>query len=862
MSVARVKAGLLARAGCVALVVLLALALAPTSGARAAGAPVTITNYTDPGQAMGWGYRSHWLQPWRSYLDTVPAETLLNAIGINFNVGSKVAAPTARLLGDSGFRRARIEVGWSSVEYEHPGSLTPLARRELQTTLGALRENGIRPLILLNANDGEPCPVRRDTLQLTRTAHAGATVIHIDPADAAKIVPGRTGISYEGVAAGVLFTAVEPGGKVRLSKPLPMDLGAGPLAVLTLRFEPFRPETLASGAPNPGNEATLRGWLEYVGAVTREAKAILGSEAFDVEVWNELSFGSKFLNINSYYEPDLEWKKNGDYQLILGSTVAYLRNPAHGVPNIGIGNGFASQSPWWNGVNSPPGLTAIDKHPYPPSLSFPEDAQVNGNRPLNGLGEPAGWRDAEGQYHEAFTPSYDAFFPEYALSGIQTETLVRDLSPVTSTIQGAEHGRFTHPPGGSPPAVWITEFNLGPGSGPVPRAQLSGADVRHIMSKDVLRALVAFVNKGVTALDFFAANAGDLSLVEPSFFAAAGARGAAYPGDAAGGETTAAVRRLTEALAGAEPLPATRRLALRELTDFGGNVQFEGNGTAAYPPLYNREVFAFFPFQVTQRRFVIPVYVMTRNVAEDYRPEAPATDPTRFDLPPERYRLAIGGLDGEGATVSASDPLSGQAVPVQVLSRAADQVVVELPVTDSPRLLSIEEAPAEPEPASQPAPSPQPEPQPNPGAEPALGPEPDARLAPVPAASPSQASSPNHGAEEAPSTPLGLSLRGTGGLVSRHRIEAVARCPGQCLVDIHGKLLVGGADYGVLPASGAAPRPEGPSRTAVELIAGPRAVRSARLALRRHAAVTLAITAVVRSGSGTEETLRRRVALR
>src|SRR6185312_10307438 len=167
------------------------------------------------------------------------------------------------------------------------------------------------------------------------------------------------------------------------------------------------------------------------------------------------------------------------------------------------------------------------------------------------------------------------------------------------------------------------------------------------------RSLVAYVNKGVTAIDFFAASAGDLSLVDPGFFKAAGARTAAYPGDAAGGETMAAVRRLSEALAGAEPLVTTRRLALRELTDFSGNAQFEGNGTAAYPPLYNREVLAFLPFQVTRRRFVIPVYVMTRNVTAD--------------LAAEPYRLAIGGIDGEGAEVTASDPLTGETVPVEVI---------------------------------------------------------------------------------------------------------------------------------------------------------------------------------------------------
>jgi hypothetical protein len=120
-------------------------------------------------------------------------------------------------------------------------------------------------------------------------------------------------------------------------------------------------------------------------------------------------------------------------------------------------------------------------------------------------------------------------------------------------------------------------------------------------------------------------------------------------------------------------------------------VQFAGDGTADHPPLYNRDVLAFLPFQVHARRFVIPIYVMTSNLAKNYKPAAPSTDPTRYDMPPETYRLTIGGTGGPGTTVSASDPLTGKAVPVKVVSSEPGRLVVELPVTDSPRLLKIDE---------------------------------------------------------------------------------------------------------------------------------------------------------------------------
>ena len=155
----------------------------------------------------------------------------------------------------------------------------------------------------------------------------------------------------------------------------------------TLLYEPFRDPTLADGLPNPKAQRTLRGWTEFVGVVAREAEAVLGSEKFDVEIWNELSFGSDFLHINNYYLPPAEPSGSGKIaQAIMEQTVGYLRDPAHGVPQVGIGNGFSNQRPWDSGTTSVPGLTAIDKHPYAGWTIYPAEAQVNGNRPLDGLG--------------------------------------------------------------------------------------------------------------------------------------------------------------------------------------------------------------------------------------------------------------------------------------------------------------------------------------------------------------------------------------------------------------------------------------------------------------------------------------------
>ena len=99
----------------------------------------------------------------------------------------------------------------------------------------------------------------------------------------------------------------------------------------------------------------------------------------------------------------------------------------------------------------------------------------------------------------------------------------------------------------------------------------------------------------------------------------------------------------------------------------------------------------FFPYQLDTHRFVIAVYVMTRDLGRVYDRRAPGSDTRRLDLPPARFRLHIGGLDGAGARIAASDPLTGATVPVKVVSRARNGLVVEIPATDSPRLLRIEE---------------------------------------------------------------------------------------------------------------------------------------------------------------------------
>jgi hypothetical protein len=628
---------------------------------------VTASPPIDPAQAdLPFGRRSHWLQPWRSYLDTWPATRLRDAIGINFNVLHDID-DAARRLTAAGFRRARVELSWPMLRYDDPTRLTEQQGRLMRLRLLALRRHGIRPLILLNSNAGGPAPNLPFTATLTQPARAGDRTLAVDAATAARVVPGRSGIDRPGLMAGTLFTGVESGGIVRLARPLREDLAAGAHPAHVLRYAPFAPPLLPDGTPDASAEETWRGWLDYVGTATGFVRRTLGDTRFDVEIWNELSFGSAFLNRGNYYEV-APANAAETIPVLLERTVAWLRDPAHGLRGVGIADGFASQRPWDSAASVPAGVTAISKHPYHSAVRFPQQALINTIVPLDAQGDtdytaiPQAVGDAFAR--DRFIPRYRAYLPEWFLTALQTETLVRDLSPDTSEIYRTPHGRHSAPAGREPVAVWLTEMALDPAgadpSAPVRDAALTPVTRRaaRVQAAAALRTLVAYIGKGAGAVYLYAAAGRPFGLLDNP-------------------TAMAALRRLTRPLAAARPIGHVRPLRLEEVADTGRGVQFRGDGTAAHPSLHARDVLAFLPFQLDAHAWLAPVYVMTRDLA---RRQAPAP-----------FLLRIGGLDGRRATVELSDPLTGDRAPARIVARSADGVTVRLSVSDAPRLLTLRE---------------------------------------------------------------------------------------------------------------------------------------------------------------------------
>lgn len=639
---------------------------------------ITLNNPIDPAQELKlpFGARSQWLQPWRAYLDTPSAQNVKNGLGINFNVPAQQAEATAAALERAGFHRARVEIGWNTIDPDNTSSLTAAFAAQERTILGALFRHHIRPLILLNSNDGIPTALKDITLHVMVPAPAGTRTLVLSPASAAQVVPGQTGLdSLTGgnQDASLIITGIH-GVVATLSAPLPKTLAPGDYDSSTLAFPPF------SDPRTPGSATTMAGWLSYVQAVAGFARSVGHGDGFDVEVWNELSFGSNFLNINNYYSPpvDPNAPASGSDATTNNAILAATANLIHSqFPGVQIGDGFDDQIPWPSGKTELPGVQ-IDKHYYENPRVFPQDNVVNGNIPEGPRGNVIARKFAvPGGFHwnDLFVPSYTANFPEYYLTGIQTETLIRDLTPLRGeNVYRTPHGRFTHPPGAPPPKVWMTEYNL------TPLQTFTPAQDQRFQAKVVLRYLLSFINKGLGLVDFYAAKSASssgngLGLISNSFFSSIASGHVAGPGLA-----LTALRRMSQDMKASGRMRHRSVKLLRIATTDQRNV-FNGGGP--YPPLRNLDVAAFFPFQEATHRFVFAAYVMTRDLTRVWR----RSGDRKYDMPAAPYRFTIGNVNGCNTKLSGYDPLNGTSVAVKRISCTKHTLTLQTKLTDSPILI-------------------------------------------------------------------------------------------------------------------------------------------------------------------------------
>ena len=649
------------------LVAILVFAAAPMLRAEEAvsGAPI------DPAQLtrVSFGSYSHWLQPWRGYLETMPASRFLDGLGIVLNVHrGEDAEQVLRMCASNGIRHVRVEIGWGNLDYDDETKLHNA--KDAATRLLACKANGIRPLILLNGHHGAPCPVRFFERKVTADAEAGGRELMLDKTD--DLIVGHSGVSEvkDYIAAHSLVTKID-GNKVTLSRPLKEKIAAGTkVRMATLKYAPFSDPATEEG------RRTLDGWKRYAKTIAIFAAETLGTKGradlgFDLEIWNEMSFGSNFIHSNRYFDPPpTAHDRGGTYLDIVRATAEAADAEPALFAGVRLEDGFSNTLPWPASSQMPARVTALSHHPYAGRKVFPKDMPKG--TALNALGLP----DKSG-----FAPAYTECFPEYFATALQTETITRDMAPITTKIYGDQHGRFTRP--GNPCWCWITEVNYAPGEDGVTDQALA----LRLKAKAITRYFCFYLNKGVERLYLYATGANDtkqgdleLGVLKQDFLNRKAAENS-YPADDAPWTSPAllAVRRIAEQMrAGLDPrLKEMQEIKLVGVEDTHNAKQFDGDPSdlRARPSLFDRDVFAFLPFQVNAKKFVIPFYVMTRDI--------------KCDLPEEKFTVTIKGISAR-AKFSVYDPIRNSRKSVAAISGDGDVVKIELSAADYPQLLEAE----------------------------------------------------------------------------------------------------------------------------------------------------------------------------
>ena len=682
--------------------------------------------YADPLQAqVPFGSRSFYLAPWRAYMDTWPASQYLDCLGINFNVGASEAEAVAAVLAEAGIHSARVEIGMGSFKYDDPTQLGDL--KGAQQRLAALKKHSIRPLILLNANSGMPCPTKRTDVKLLKDAAPGAREIFVDKTD--DIKPGYTGLRGQAYQIGFpLIVKVEKAtGRCGLSAPLAKPVTAGRLELYTLKYAPFGGDFLADGTPNPAAKETVDGWMTYVAAICRIAKEALGTQdaadaGFDLEVWNEYTFGSQYLEDKNYYSPPREYKKprfmykgkDFTHEVILPMTVDYANDPANKLPKVKVISGLSNQRPWDNGADMWPGQAGFSRHYYTgmnpfrnfdanSGLCSPETDASKRHKVLDALGKPEGRMEKDaGVPGTYFVPTFRAALPETFFYGYKTEQMVRDVLPWPDVMKG--HGRPCRPEGGRPAEVWQTEFNfdrqpwadhLLKQTGVAKNDPKFVALMHYIGAKALLRTYFFMSHKGLKTIEVFAARGAETNLgVLPTAFFETLKKENYQVTDAIRalrGKQLETLTRATKIMKAGEPIKDVRPLSVTKLVEEKPRLVFKGDGTPAHPDRFNRDDFACLPYQLSANSFAVAYYVVTRNMGHEWAKDRDVLDPARYDMSEQTFQLTLANVRGQGAKVSAYDPLLDREVPVKTLAAGAKELTVSLPTVDYPRVLIIRE---------------------------------------------------------------------------------------------------------------------------------------------------------------------------
>ncbi|WP_284641768.1 hypothetical protein [Paenibacillus silviterrae] len=677
-------------------------------------------------QEVPFGLRSFFLAPWRAYMDTWDYRKYADVLGINFNVNPEEADATAQVLAEAGIRSLRLEIGWRNLAFDNPATLEPGKLAELNTFFGVFRKYGLRPIILLNANSGLPVPYRFIDVQVTQNAPAGTRELYV--ANTNGIRAYYTGLQnqrYHAMFPVITQVNVEAG-RLTLSAPLPQAVSQGGLTLIELKYQPFAGTVFADGRPNPAAQETLDGWMQYVRTVTGYARSALGTEGqadagFDLEVWNEYTFGSEFLDINNYYDPPLSFSQPITYtqqgrtatgaEAILPMTIDYVKAPQNGFPGVRVINGFSNQRPWDNGTELWHGQDGFSRHYY---TSYSSENLINpATYPkLNEVTlDATGQRDGAPDPLQAdriipgtnVIPTHFHAMPEDTFFAYQTEFVVRDIQPFPGPW--FTHHRYSNRNNGQNAEVWMTETNfyrLALAQELAAKAGVSENDPRitsimhYIGAKATLRIYMFYGHKGIQTVNLYAVKENDttFALLPSAFFAELANNGYQLTESVRAqlGPQASAVTGITSRLSTGTAIAAPRPLKVEEIVEPEPRVVFEAHGTKEHPHRYHRDDLAVLPFQLDHHRFAVGYYVVTRNMAQSWDTSKDWLDADRYRMQPQAFELTLSNVKGNGVTVSIYDPMTGEEEPAVLLRSSLTDITVQVMAVDYPRLLLITEA--------------------------------------------------------------------------------------------------------------------------------------------------------------------------
>lgn len=664
---------------------------------------------------VSFGAGSFYKSGWRAYMDTQLGSYFTNGIGVGFNsIYDPEVEAVAKVLADAGIKRTRFEIGWGYLQYDDETKIGVNAQKqaEIIKTLVMFKKYGLRPLILLNSHHGGPCPMKTITSTLLSPTQIGDRQIRLDPKNISEIKVGYTGLTgISDMNAFPLITELNPvTGVATLSAPLMKALKAGSINLTKLKYRPFSPRTFADGTINPSSDETLQGWAKYVKNVCSFAKSILGNnmdDGFDVEVWNELSFGSGFLNINNYYNPDLQFSgdysfttKSGQvakgYESLLALAADIIKDSSNGFRGIKVINGFSNQTPWANNRWIYPGQDGNSRHYY---TGYNYATITNGG---------TSWKyapnvrvDAEGNTGSTFVPYFTPAFPEYNHTYLVTESITNDIVPFPSRFK--DHHRYSNFDG-KYTELWQSENNfvtseytnlIAAQKGIPTTSPILGKWRHYIAAKSILRACLFQNHKGLNVNIIYNAKETDVTFaVIPTDFFTALKSNKYVLNDAVlalTGPQLQAVKNTVRMFKDSVNIESPRKLKVTELIEYKPRLVFQGDGTTKHPNVYHRDNFVLLPYQINESKFVIPYYVMTQDMTFQWDKTKDIADPTAYDMPPQIYDITIANINSVNPVLSGYDPIKNINIPVTVIGSGPGSLKIRLEATDYPRFLIIEE---------------------------------------------------------------------------------------------------------------------------------------------------------------------------